>query len=225
LVAGRKVLLFAGYDNETGPASVMRKAVASGSVAEAVGSPWGNPPRTANLLAWSRDGKYVVATLSPAGYTGADIWMAPLNPPGEKAHPYLQSNANENGPNISPSSDWMAYSSDETRRFEVYVQSFPTPGRKYQVSVNGGSVPVWSRDGKELFFIAPDRKMMSVTVRKNGGDLEFGTPQALFDSRISVGVNASFDVAKDGRFLIPVQDLGGKVPMTLVFNWQAGLKK
>ena len=136
-----------------------------------------------------------------------------------------QSKANEFGPNFGPSSDWLAYVSDETRRFEVYVQSFPTPGRKYQVSVNGGANPVWSRDGKELFFIAPDRQMMMAAVHKNGGNLEFGTPKALFDSELVSGLNTSFDVTKDGRFLIPAQEQGSGLALTLVLNWQAGLKK
>jgi Tol biopolymer transport system component len=151
--------------------------------------------------------------------------MLPLTPPGEKPRPYLQSNANEGAPNISPSSDWLAYTSDETRRFEVYVQSFPNPGRKYQVSVNGGDVPVWSRDGKELYFIAPDRQMMVVPIRNKGGDLETSTPKALFDSKITIGINITFDVNKDGRFLIPVQEQESASPLTLVLNWHAGLRK
>jgi Tol biopolymer transport system component len=102
--------------------------------------------------------------------------------------------ANESNPNLAPSSDWLAYASDETRRFEVYVQSFPEPGRKYQVSLNGGSIPVWSRDGKELFFIAPDRQMMAVSIKKTGGNLEIGAPKALFDSKMAPLTNASFDV-------------------------------
>jgi hypothetical protein len=152
--------------------------------------------------------------------------MAPLSPPGEKARPYLESNASESGPSLSPTSDWLAYVSDETRRLEVYVQSFPNPGRRFQVSINGGSNPVWSRDGKEIFFIGPGREMMAVAVRKNGGGLEIGTPKVLFDSKMVANPHlASFDVDKDGRFLIPVQQRAGPAPLTLIINWQAGLKK
>jgi Tol biopolymer transport system component len=219
-----KYLIFSYYENSR-PATIMRKAISGGGVAEPVGSPWGDPARAVTFLGWSRDGRYVVARLNPGGPTGSDIWMLPLNPAGEKPRPYLQSNANEGAPNLSPSSDWLAYSSDETRRFEVYVQSFPNPGRKYQISVNGGGTPVWSRDGKELYFIAPDRKMMAVAIRNNGGNLEIGTPRVLFDSKFSAFTNAGFDVSKDGRFLIPAQEQGSALPMTLVVNWQAGLKK
>jgi Tol biopolymer transport system component len=139
----------------------VRKAIAGGGRA-----PWDNAPRSVNLIRWSQDGKYVAASLGPAGGTGTDIWMASLSPPGEKARPYLDSNASESGPSLSPTSDWLAYSSDETRRLEVYVQSFPNRGRKFQVSINGGPNSVWSRDGKEIFFIGPGREMMAVAVRK-----------------------------------------------------------
>jgi eukaryotic-like serine/threonine-protein kinase len=217
-------LIFSYRDNSR-PITIMRKAIGSGGVAEAVGSPWGDPARAAFSVGWSRDSRYVVAMLVQGGPTGADIWMLPLNPAGEKPRPYLQSNADEGAPSLSPSSDWLAYTSDETRRVEVYAQSFPNPGRKYQVSVNGGAMPVWSRDGKELYFIAPDRQMMVVAIKNNGGNLEIGTSKALFDSKIAVSTFAGFDVGKDGRFLIPVQEQGSTLPMTLVVNWQAGLKK
>jgi hypothetical protein len=177
------------------------------------------------LIVCSSDGRYVVARLNPGGPTGSDIWIQRLDPPGEPPRPYLQSNANEGTPSVSPSSDWLAYSSDETRRLEVYVQSFPEGGRRYQVSVNGGSMPVWSRDGRELFFVALDGKMMAAAIRKNGGGLEIGAPKALFDSKIVPGNFSAFDVAKDGRFLIPVREQRWGLPLTLVVNWQAKLKK
>ena len=220
-----KYLIFVYYENSRPTATIMRKAIGSAGVVEPVGSPWGNPARSVDSVGWSRDGRYVFAGLHAGGDTGADIWMLPLNPAGEKPRPFLQTTAHERAPNLSPSGDWLAYMSDETRRFEVYVQSFPNPGRKYQVSVNGGGSPVWSRDGKELYFIAPDRKMMAVGIRQNGGNLDLGTPKALFDPKITANNYASFDVASDGRFLIPVQEQGADLPMTLVINWQAGLKK
>ena len=87
--------------------------------------------------------------------------------------------------------------SDETGRNEVFVQSFPQPARRYQVSLNAGSIPVWSRDGKELFFIASARKMMAVAVRAAAGSLEIEVPKALFDSRIVPGNFTNFDVSGD----------------------------
>jgi hypothetical protein len=172
----------------------------------------------------SRDGRFAIARVNPAGATGSDLWMMALDRAGEKPRPYLTGPANEGDPNLSPSSEWLAYSSDETRRYEVYVQSFPNQGIKYQVSVNGGTKPVWRRDGKELYFIAPDRQMMAASVRQDHGRLEIGAPVALFDSRIAPANNVGFDVAADGRFLIPVQEQAAAPPITLVLNWQAGVK-
>jgi serine/threonine protein kinase len=219
-----KHLIYASFEDSR-PARVVRKALNGEGAAEPVGSTWGDPPRVVSFVSWSADGRYVVARLSPAGPTGGDIWMMPMNGAGEKPRPYLQTDANEGAPNLSPSSDWLAYTSDETRRVEVYVQSFPNPGRKYQVSVNGGITPVWSRDGKELYFTAPDRQMMAVPISKIGGNLEIGAPKVLFDSKIGAFTNVSFDVSRDGRFLIPVQEQASASPLTLVVNWQAALKK
>jgi eukaryotic-like serine/threonine-protein kinase len=206
------------------PGGIVRKALNGGGAAEPVGSVWGDTPRFANHVHWSRDGRYVVARLNSGGPTGSDIWMMAMQPAGEKPRAYLQTPSNEGAPNLSPASDWLAYTSDETRRSEVYVQSFPNPGRKYQISVNGGGTPVWNRDGKEMYYIAPDRQMMAVAVKNNGGSLEIGTPKALFDSKIGMLPNSTFDVSKDGRFLIPVQEQGSALPMTLVVNWQARLR-
>jgi Tol biopolymer transport system component/predicted Ser/Thr protein kinase len=169
---------------------------------------------------WSRDGHYIIEVARDPG-TKADIWVLPLFG-DRKPFPFLQTEFNEVGAKLSPNGQWLAYQSDETRRNEVYVQTFPTPGRRVQVSTNGGSSPVWSRDGKELFFIGADQKMMAVEV-KNGG--KFGVPRALFDTRLG-GLPFAFDVSKDGRFLIPtLVEQAASVPMTVVVDWTAGLKK
>ena len=155
--------------------------------------------------------------------------MLPLNPPGEKPRPYLQGSANETAPNLAPSSDWLAYASDETRRFEVYVQSFPNPGRKYQVSVTGGAAPVWSRDGKELYYIGMGKELMAVSIKTQGGKLVVSPPRMLFRTRMHASRYAIFqyDVSPDGkRFLInslPREDAAA--PLTLLTNWQAQIGK
>ena len=217
-------LLFSYFDKTT-PATIMRKSLAGNSMPDRIGT-WGDPPRPALFLRWSPDGRYVVARLNPGTQTGADIWMMPMSPPDQKPRPFLQTNANEGGPSFSPGSDWLAYDSDETRRLEVYIQSFPTGGRKYQASINGGRTPVWSRDGKELYFIAPDGQMMAVGIESKGGNLEIGTPKALFQSNITATNNfITYDVSKDGRFLIPQQEQASGLPLTLLVDWQARVKK
>jgi len=173
---------------------------------------------------WSRDGRYIIET-APSPKTGTDIWLQPLF--GErKLIPYVHTEANERLGKVSPNGKWLAYMSDETKRNEVYVQTFPNPGGKWQVSVNGGGKPVWSRDGKELFFISSDQKMMAVEV-KDSGKFEAGTPRALFNTSLSfTSTSGFFDVSKDGRFLMPIaMEQSANAPMTVVINWQAGLKK
>jgi eukaryotic-like serine/threonine-protein kinase len=175
---------------------------------------------------WSADGRYLfeeTATTTPQ--TSSDIWVAPISPDGagRKPYPYLRTEFREGRARLSPNGKWLAYSSDETKRNEIYVMTFPNPGGKWQISTSGGSEPVWSRDGKELFLISADGKMMAVEIKGTGGNPEAGIPKALFDVRSNP---TAFDVAKDGRFLIaaPVQQ-NTSAPLTVVVNWIAGLKK
>ena len=128
----------------------------------------------------------------------------------------------------------MAYASNESGRHEVYVQPFPDPGGKWQVSTGGGNFPRWGRDGTELFYVAPDNQMMAarVQVAPDGRALTPGAPVALFPTRLSTGQTgipgyssrAQYAVAPDGRFLMNVTaDEAAVVPITLVQNWTAGL--
>jgi len=168
---------------------------------------------------WSRDGRYIIAET-----TGGDIWVHPQME-GQKPSAYLHSPFRKQYAKLSPDGHWLAYQSNESNRLEVYVVSFPTPDAKFQISTNGARIPIWSRDGRELFFISADSKMMAVEVTTAGGKLQPGIPKALFDVRLGNG-NARFDVSKDGRFLIPTAVAEStNAPMTVVLNWQARLKK
>src|SRR4029453_15396759 len=117
-------------------------------------------------LDWSEDGKFILYTeVSPK--TDNDIWILPLFG-DQKATPYLQNKFSEAQARFSPDGRWVAYTSNESGSFEVYVQSFPPSGGKWQISTNGGSQPQWRHDGKELFFLGLDRKLTAVEV--NGGE-------------------------------------------------------
>ena len=177
---------------------------------------------------WSRDGRYIIEAVNDPK-TKNDIWVLPLFG-NRRAFPYLQADFNESFARLSPNGRWLAYQSDETKRNEVYVTGFPAPGDKLQISTNGGDRPVWRRDGKELFFIAADGKMMAVETGSDGSKLKAGAPKPLFDARIGGmrigGPNLRYDVTKDGRFLVPTQtEQAAGVPMTVVVNWTVGLKK
>jgi Tol biopolymer transport system component len=163
-----------------------------------------------------------------------DLWILPLQtPPGaeRKPVPFLVTQADETSGQFSPDGKWIAYSSDESGRREVYVQGF-APDRipavavgKWQISTVGGDKPRWSRDGKELYYIAPDCKMMAVPV-KIGSTFEPGVAVALFDTNVTGFF--PYDVSGDGRFLLnTISEAASPTasPVTVVLNWQAGLRR
>src|SRR5262249_18685296 len=175
---------------------------------------------------WAHDGRYIVENTSAvSGKTGSDVWVLPLFG-DKKPYPYVNTEFAETYPRLSPDGQWLAYVSNESKRDEVYVGTFPMPGGKWQVSVNGGGFPAWSRNGKELYFIGAGGKMMAVEI-KGGPKFDRGIPTPLFDTLgLATGEYAAFDVSKDGRFLMNVSaNQSTTVPMTVVINWTAALKK
>ncbi|HYL37300.1 MAG TPA: protein kinase [Bryobacteraceae bacterium] len=204
--------------NRDGPFDVYQKATSGITPDEALDK----DARQKRPEDWSRDGRYIIEETLADPKTGNDIWVLPLSG-DKKPYAYVHTEFSEPFAKLSPNGQWLAYQSDETKRAEIYVMTFPQPGGRWQVSTNGGGRPVWSRDGKDLYFIAPDGKMMAAEV-KPGAKFEAGVPKALFDTRISA--TNWFDVSKDGRFLIPVPtEQAASVPVTVVVNWTAGLKK
>ena len=142
--------------------------------------------------------------------------------------PYLQTPFSESQGRLSPDGKWMAYASDESSRFEVYVQSMPASGGKWQISTAGGTEPRWRRDRKEMFYRSPDGKMMAVDI-KAGASFAAGVPKPLFDARFNefFSVGGRYDVTADGqRFLINVPAASATdLPITIVSNWTATLKQ
>ena len=180
---------------------------------------------------WTRDGSFVVfAGFGTEAEATADLWVLPLS--GEKKPvPFLRTQFQETQARFSPDGKWMAYVSNESGRDEVYVSSFPGASGRIRVSNSGGVQPRWRRDGKELFYLSPDRKMMAVPV-KGEPTLEVGTPTVLFEVRFIPQGSAvpyayhQYDVTADGqRFLLNAPLENPTVPITVVLNWPAGLKK
>ncbi len=181
--------------------------------------------RPVTSLDASRDGKYLAyATNTPTSTN--DIWVLPLG--GDRTpRPYLQTQFNESHARISPDSRWLAYDSDESGRSEVYVQTFPHPGGKWQISNNGGAQPVWRQDGRELFYMELDGTLKSVTIDTHGSTIDAGLPETVFKiemSRLSSIVR--YAAMPDGkRFLLaaPVGPVGSAAAITVVLNWSSGL--
>ena len=178
----------------------------------------GEYPRVAQEF--SRDGRFLAFTeIHPE--TSWDLWILSLDG-DRKPVPFLRTPFAEAQPTFSVDGRWIAYTSNESGRFEIYVQPHPGPGRKIQVSPSGGIEPLWSRDGRELFYRSGDR-MLAVPVRRDP-DLSFGTPMVLFESRAFRDTDPEFrqyDAAPDGRFVMIENEPPGtsRPQLRLVLNW------
>jgi Tol biopolymer transport system component len=181
-----------------------------------------------NPTDWSSDGRFIVYENQGDSKTGLDIWVLPTTG-DRKPFPFLQTQFSEQQGRLSPDGRWIAYTSEETGNLEVYVQSFPVPGGKWQISTSGGADPRWRRDGKELYFISSDRKLMGVEVKAADSTFQAGLPLELFEARVSglTDVRAHYTATADGkRFLVSsLSEDDGSSPMTVVLNWTAALKK
>jgi len=178
---------------------------------------------------WSPDGKFLLYTVNAGPKTGFDNWVLPLT--GErKPFPFAQTAFNERNGQFSPDGRWIAYSSDESQRNEIYVALFSgsvgaTVGKR-QISTAGGAYPRWRRDGKELFYIAPDRRLMAAEVSVKGTTLEVGAVHPLFGP-VNGAASFQYDVSADGQRILAIvaPEQQGAEPLTLVQNWAAALKK
>jgi Tol biopolymer transport system component len=171
---------------------------------------------------WSRDGKYILYTY------GRDLWVVTF--PELKSRLFLKASSTIKNGQFSPDGKWVAYTSNESGKWEIYVTSFPEARGKWQVSIGGGEQPRWGRNGEELFYLSQEEKIMAVRV-KLGASVDSGTPAALFQANPRVSVanheQANYDVDQAGqRFLIntSVKSVTTQ-PLSIVLNWNAGLKK
>ena len=178
----------------------------------------------ATLTDWSRDGR----TLFYSALNGLnqDVFALPLDG-DRKPVSFLSGPYNEYDARLSPDGRFLAYTSTESGREEIYVQPYPDRSDKWQVSTRGGNDPVWGADGKQLYYLSSDNQMMSVPVRL-APTFAPGTPEALFDSRVFSpgGQKAHYCVTRDGGTFILLRTLASRAlpTMTVVLNWQAGLE-
>ena len=180
---------------------------------------------------WSSDGKYLVYHEGVSGGTyangvpgGWSIWILPLFG-DRKTYPFLQSSFSAREATFSPDGKWLAYCSNESGEYRVYVVPFPEPGGKWQVSRGDGRGPLWRRDGKELFYLSADNKLLAVTVNASGGTFSASDAHVLFDSQ-SYGVFARYYNSSDGqRFIVVYEGSQPSSALTFISNWTAEVKK
>jgi Tol biopolymer transport system component len=183
-----------------------------------------DPPDNADLYPcdWSRDGKYVLFKRT------TDLWLAEL--PDWKTRQLVQVRGIARDGQFSPDGKWVAYASNESGKYEVYVTSFPGGRGRWQVSSAGGMQPRWRGDSKELYYLAADGKLMAVPV-SGGANFDAGSPVALFAANARAGVATSeiaqYAVTGDGqRFLVNTTLKDQKTqPVTVILNWPAQLEK
>ena len=165
------------------------------------------------------DGKTMVFLRSSAA-TNFDLFTMPVPDPTHAA-PLVQTPAYEGGAKLSPDGRWLSYTSNESGRTEVYVRPFPGPDRRWQVSTEGGTQPVWNPAGGELFY-RNGEKMMSVRLKATGADLVLAPPQLLFERDYAYGAGitiANYDVSRDGQRFLMVKDESAAGRLRMILNW------
>jgi len=182
---------------------------------------------------WSGDGRSLLYWEN-AKATGRDLWILPVTPDGTPVpdtapRPYLRTPANESWGRFSPEPvpRWVAYQSDETGSFEIYIDAFPTPRGKKQISTAGGTYPQWGAGGRELFYVSPDFTLMVVDLKATANGLEPSAPSELFPlPAVDVGYSP-YEVTPDGRrfLVLATPEHSVPQPLTVIVNWPALLKE
>ncbi len=180
---------------------------------------------------WSSDGRVILYhEIAPS--TGDDLWVLAVTPDGKpeaKPRAYLRTQYNEGWGRFSPEPNprWVAYQSDESGQFEIYIDAFPEPSNKVRISTGGGQYPEWSPDGRELFYVSPDLKLMAVSLKRRGDSVEASTPRELFALPTFDNGYYPYEVGRDGqRFLVRAVPEGqASQPLTLLSNWPALLTR
>ena len=173
---------------------------------------------------WSPDGQLAFTELSPT--TGYDIWVKRIS--DHEAQPFLQTSSNEFAAQFSPDGRWLAYTSDESGRNEIYVRPYPGPGGKWQLSTDGGAEAMWNRNGRELFYRSGNA-MMAVEIPAQQ-DFVARNPSKLFEGpylQSDRGIQ-QYDVSRDGQHFLMLKPVG-EMPVlptqiNVVLNWTEELK-
>jgi Tol biopolymer transport system component len=180
---------------------------------------------------WSSDGRYIVFSRLrlTANTSGYDTWLLPMFG-DRKPTPLLETGFDKFQARVSPNSDFVAYSTNESGTYQIVVQTFPdASGGKWQISADGGVEPKWRRDGRELYYLNLDGKLMSVAL--GGPPFAASRPVELFQTPLTVNRaqptrDRRYDISPDGRFLMVIPSAtGAPTPYSVIVNWTAGLER
>jgi Tol biopolymer transport system component len=180
---------------------------------------------------WSRDGSLILYHQNDP-QTRRDLWILPVTPDGRLApnaqpRPYLRTPFSEYAGRFSPEAPprWVAYQSDESGRYEIYIQAFPEPHGAKRISTGGGQYPQWGAGGRELFYLSPDLKLMAVSLKLGADSIEPSAPRELFPLPADDIAWSPYDAAPDGqRFLVHATPQQAAQPLTVIVKWPALLK-
>ena len=175
---------------------------------------------------WSSDGRFILFR-NTGRETGYDLWALPMNAEGPgKPFAVVQTAFDERDGQFSPDGNWIAYQSNESDRTEVYIQRFPSVGRKIRISPGGGAQPRWSRNGRELFYVSLDGRLMAapLTLGADSEATKVGTPVPLFFAHVGSALQGAarqqYMTASDGqRFLVNTVVEQAPAPLTIILNW------
>jgi Tol biopolymer transport system component len=172
-------------------------------------------------LDWSSDGRFLLFCKTDEYYVSSDLYALPMT--GDNPKPVAVANTpfEERRAKFSPDGKWVAYDTDQSGRSEVVVQAFPASTGTVLVSTAGGSTPRWSADGKEIYFIGSDERMMAVSVAVENSTIKLGKPAALFSTQISNLIfKHQYVVTRDGRFGVLNRQAQESSPITVILNWK-----
>jgi dipeptidyl aminopeptidase/acylaminoacyl peptidase len=162
-------------------------------------------------VSWSPDGRFVLYVTNNER-TSNDIWVL-VRDGSRPPYPYLHTAASENWAAFSPDGKWVAFSATDSGQPEVFVAPFPEPTRRWRISADGGSQARWRRDGKEIFYVAPNRMLMVVQLETSAGDVIVKDYTPLFELQYPYGAYHAFDQTPDGqRFLVNTLVVNPKRP-------------
>ena len=171
---------------------------------------------------WSPDGRFIL--LQEYVGTQHSLQVLPASPAGGQPRPYLRSGFNEDFGRISPDGRWVAFSSDESGRAEVYVDAFPEARGKVRISTGGGTFPQWADGDRELFYVAADSMLMSVTVKTGLGAVEPSAARAFFPVTQTDSGISPYLPTPDGKRILVVEPEKAVRPLKVIVNWPALLK-